>query len=538
MGKRQAACYCRFSSSKQREESIQKQLEKIKEYCIQNRIDLVKEYIDEAQSGTNDKRTSFQEMMDDAEYAGWNYVIVYKIDRLSRNVEDAMHYKKHLQQFGIQLVSVIESFDNATPEGGFFNLITMGMAEFYSKNLARESFAGVLQSARQCKVMGGIPPLGYVAGKDKKYIIDEKQAEAVRIIFQQALEEKSYREIAKYLNENGYRNQMDRPFRALFTDILLNRKYIGEYEFNKRRKKGIDGNHSSRTFKPEKEIVRIPGGIPQIIDNETFEKVQEILRQRKQRKSRDYRRSNYLLSGFVECQKCGYSMSGNIGYSGRDHRAFFSYRCQRKKLINCDTKEINLIYLDTYIETLLKNVFLNSKHADFFFNLINSKIKEFQYHIGSEIVEEKEKILRLTDDIKRIADSIANTRGQSQQFVVEEMNETVAQRDKIDIAVHNKERFLEQPIEISRKEIQTQMHKYLAILSKEDVLSKKTAINHFIRRICVSNEKVVTEINLLAYSEKMHREEIILKVIESRDNISLQPNQHLIKLTLSKLEME
>ncbi len=532
---RKAACYCRFSSNKQREESIQKQLEKIKEYCTINKIELIREFIDEAQSGTSDKRTSFLEMMEEAKYAEWSYVIVYKSDRMSRNVEDSMHYKKVLHQYGIQVISVIESFDNDTPEGGFFNLITMGMAEFYSKNLARESFAGVLQSARQCKVMGGYPPLGYGIGKNKKYIVDEKQAEAVRIIFNKVIEGKSYMDIARFLNKKGYENQFGRPFRAIFTDILQNTKYVGIYEFNKRSSKGIEGNKSSRVFKPEKEIIRIPGGIPQIIDNDIFEKVQEILDNRKKRRRNNYRKSNYLLTGFLECKYCGYGMSGNSSYSGSYKSLRLVYRCNHKQTKTCITKDMNLIYLDNYIEKMLRNVFLNIKNAAFIAKEIKKRIVEYKQQLLYEIESDKELILQKGNEIKHFADSIANTRGQSQQFAVEEMNELILEKDRLEIALMKKEYCLEQEIYITKEEIMDQIREYAPLLKQEEVISKKDVINRFVSRIIISNEEVATEINLFAYSDKIYKGQVTLLVREERDNISLKQNHNKIKLSLNNV---
>jgi site-specific DNA recombinase len=208
MKKKKAVCYCRYSSTNQREESIFKQLDKIEEYCRRNNLDLVEKYIDEARSGTNDNRDSFQRMMEDAYNSEWKFVIVYKMDRLSRSVADTMHYKKQLNKLSIRILSVIEDFDETTPEGGFFNLINMGMAEFYVKNLARESFIGLIQNAKEAKHTGGIPPLGYDLNQNKELIINKKEAEAVKLLFDMVLKDFSYADIAKKLNLLGYKTKV------------------------------------------------------------------------------------------------------------------------------------------------------------------------------------------------------------------------------------------------------------------------------------------------------------------------------------------
>lgn len=112
--RKKVVCYARFSSSKQREESITIQLEKIAEYCRNHNLEVVNQYIDEAQSGTNDRRINFQKMIKNAEAREWDYIVVYKMDRFSRSVSDALHYQKILQGYGIDILSVIEDFDNET----------------------------------------------------------------------------------------------------------------------------------------------------------------------------------------------------------------------------------------------------------------------------------------------------------------------------------------------------------------------------------------------------------------------------------------
>jgi len=214
MIRKRGVAYCRYSSVAQREESIHRQLDEIKKYCKTNKIELVDQYIDEAQTGTNDRRENFQLMMEDALMSDWDFVVVYKNDRLSRSVSDSFHYKKVLNKLGIRILSVIEDFDETTPEGGFFNLITMGISEFYVKNLARESFAGLMQNARRAMSTGGTPPLGFDINKQKEYVINEHEAKAVKLIFEMAVKEKSYASIARKLNDLGYRSKFGLPFKS------------------------------------------------------------------------------------------------------------------------------------------------------------------------------------------------------------------------------------------------------------------------------------------------------------------------------------
>ncbi len=339
--KRYACCYVRYSSDKQQQQSIEYQLEKIKAFCDKHQIILREIYKDEAVTATSDARPSFQKMIHESEYKGWDYLIVYNLSRLARNVEDQMFYQKLLRQKGIMVISVEEKFDDS-PEGDLFNLITAGINEYYSKNLAKRSFGGVLQNANRGQVIGGMPPLGYDVSKDKYYVINEKEAKAVRIIFEKYMEGWSYQRISRHLNDLGFQTKKGLAFAGHLYDTLTNRKYIGEYIFNKTSKKRSRGSRKLRE-KNEEDIIRIQGGMPQIIDPKTFHKVQHMIKYRRTMASRNLEATKYLLSGLIECGKCGFKYTGNSTFNQKMSKPRFIYRHSRSKHANCYQKDKGLV---------------------------------------------------------------------------------------------------------------------------------------------------------------------------------------------------
>ena len=128
------------------------------------------------------------------------------------------------------------------------------------------------------KHLGGIPTLGYdVDPTTKKYIINEAEANIVRLIFEKYLSGWGYKRILDYLNHMGYRSKRGRCFsKNSLSSILTNEKYVGRYIFNKRQEKTVEGKRNP-TLKPKEEWIVIEGGIPAIIDQETFDAVQEKL---------------------------------------------------------------------------------------------------------------------------------------------------------------------------------------------------------------------------------------------------------------------
>src|SRR5699024_7570062 len=168
---KKAVAYARFSSDNQREESISAQIRAINEYAKNNNILMINTYIDEARSATTDDRPQFQRMIKDSANKSFDYVIVHKLDRFSRDRYDSAIYKRTLKNNGIRVLSVLENLDSS-PESIILESVLEGMSEYYSKNLAREVKKGMKENALKCKFNGGTPPLGYDINKDKEYVIN------------------------------------------------------------------------------------------------------------------------------------------------------------------------------------------------------------------------------------------------------------------------------------------------------------------------------------------------------------------------------
>lgn len=143
-----AVAYPRYSSDNQREESINAQMGAIEEYCQRKGYTLVGTYPDEAKSATTDQRPNFQRMMKDSEKGMFDVVIVHKFDRFARDRYDSAYYKRLLKKNGVRLESVLEQLDDS-PESVILESVLEGMAEYYSKNLAREARKGMLENAKK-----------------------------------------------------------------------------------------------------------------------------------------------------------------------------------------------------------------------------------------------------------------------------------------------------------------------------------------------------------------------------------------------------
>lgn len=525
-----AVAYARFSSDKQQESSITVQLAAIRKFCASHNIQLIHEYVDEAQTGTNDRRKQFQQMIQDAAAKEFKFVIVHRMDRWARNVDDARYYKKLLAKFGVKMISALEEFDE-TPEGEFFELISMGMAELYSKKLAREAAAGKIANAKLGKVHGGTPLLGYKV-KNKYYVIDEKEAEAVRIIFEMTVQGYGYTIIRDYLNAQGFRHSDGRLFTAHFYDILRNRKYIGEYVYNRTICRDEFGRRNHHKQREPKDIIRIPHGMPQIIDEDTFYKVQRILDSRGQRgtpKKSDTRK--YLLSGLLRCKECGRSICG--AYSITEGLRYPVYRCGAKGR-TCPTRVINAEYLEKYLLSLFYDCLLLPQNEDRLKQLVQTcYTKAFR-----SLQQERQTLLHQMREAERFihdySDKLsADDSKQISEFMSGEIENLAVQvRD-----LQDKYRFVTNEIsafpEFKPNIIKRNAKKFADMLKDEQFSSVRQAFNKLVHRIEIDNDWVETIINFNVLLDSHYP--ISATVIEKRDIIARPENHSKRSLVFSTL---
>lgn len=337
-----AVAYARFSSDLQREESIDAQIRAIKQFAEQNGYALQKVYADRGISGTTDNRPQFQAMIEDVKNSDISAVIVHKFDRFARNRADSAIYRRELERQGVKLLSVLENFDDS-PESVILQSVIEGYNEYYSKNLRREVMKGLKENALSCRHTGGTPCLGYDVDKSTmKLVVNEWEAEAVKLIFKLYIEGFGYSHIINELNKKGYKTKRGAAFgKNSLYEILRNEKYAGVYVYNLSASKNTLGKFNRHKSKPDDEVIRIDGGVPQIISKENFQKVQQIMTARKRKTAVFRAKQEYLLSGKIICGECGCSYAGNSRKPNATHPLYVSYRCtKRNGKIKCKNPEI------------------------------------------------------------------------------------------------------------------------------------------------------------------------------------------------------
>ena len=182
-----AVIYARFSSDKQREESIEGQIRECTAFAAANDIKIVGTYIDRAMSARTADRPQFQAMIRDSSKQTFDYVIVYQLDRFARNRYDSATCKAKLKKNGVRVLSAKENIKD-DPSGIILESVLEGMAEYYSAELAVKVKRGMTENVLEGKWPGGSVPLGYKLNAQKHLEIDPVGAECIRFIFKKYLE--------------------------------------------------------------------------------------------------------------------------------------------------------------------------------------------------------------------------------------------------------------------------------------------------------------------------------------------------------------
>ena len=130
-----AVIYARYSSDTQTEQSIEGQLRVCQQYAKMNNILIVGTYIDRAMTGTNDMRPDFQRMIKDSSKHQWDMVLVYKLDRFSRDKYESTIHKHTLKENGVKLVSAMENIPDS-PEGIILESLLEGFKRSNGHNIS------------------------------------------------------------------------------------------------------------------------------------------------------------------------------------------------------------------------------------------------------------------------------------------------------------------------------------------------------------------------------------------------------------------
>ena len=397
-----AVIYARFSSSKQQEQSIDGQLRYCREYAARCGYKVVSEYCDRAISGTTDQRPQFQKMIEDSAKKKFKYILVWKLDRFSRDRYASALYKYRLKKNGVKVLSVTESIGDGD-ESIILEAVLEAMAEIYVKQLSQNVKRGRREAALQGKVSGGAVPFGYDL-IDKHLVINEKEAPIVRLAFSMYADGAMIRDIYDEFRRRGYRTRTGGEFnRGSFHRMFQNQKYIGIYTY-------CD--------------VSIDGGCPAIVEKDVFEKCRSRLLSNQRAGKPTKSKIEYLLKGKAFCGHCGASMVGDSATSMTGDRHEYYSCAARKKLKNCDKTREKKGYIEWYVVEQTVKYVLQPDRLDF---IANNVVRMYEESCDtSELDALRRKKESYEKEYEKITDSLIHA---STQRLIDKINRRAEELD-------------------------------------------------------------------------------------------------------------
>lgn len=459
-----AVIYARYSSDSQREESIEGQLRECKEYAERNGITVLSTYIDRALSAKTDNRPDFQRMIKDSSKGLFDIVLVWKLDRFARNRYDSAHYKAILKKNGVKVVSAKEAIAEDST-GILLESLLEGYAEFYSVELSEKIHRGQKENALKGLNNGGRIPLGYVLGKDQRLEIDPITAPIVLEIFTRYAEGETVRAIVESLNERGLQTKRNKPYSMnSFNAILKNRKYIGEYKY---------------------QDVVIPGGVPAIVPQELFNRVQERMEKNRRAPAISKADEVFLLTTKLFCGKCGRLMVGESGtsHTGKKH---YYYKCgSAKRKTGCTKKAVK----KDWIENLVVERTMQMIFDDTTLEAIVGMVLEVQARENTSLPVLKEQLAQAEQGIQNMLNAIQQgifTPSTKQRL--EELEET---KERLTVSILQEE--LQKP-RLSKEQILFFLHRFRAIDTTKQK-QRQRLLDSFVNAVYVYDDKIILTFN-------------------------------------------
>ncbi|MEE1124807.1 MAG: recombinase family protein [Acutalibacteraceae bacterium] len=488
-----AVAYARYSSDGQRDESIDAQVRAIKSFAEREGYALIHVYADRGISGTSDNREEFQRMIEDAKNGDFQVVIVHKLDRFARNRSDSAIYRNVLEKYGVRLVSVLENFDDS-PESIILQSVIEGYNEYYSKNLAREVMKGLKENALASKFNGGVPPLGYDINKETlKYEINDFEAEAVKLIFKMYLQGEGYTSIINELNRRGFKTKKANSFgKNSLYDILRNERYTGAYIYNKSLPVTSDKKFNRHASKNAEDIIKVEGGIPQIISKEDFEKVQQSMNRRRHKAAAYKSKEEYLLSGKIICGECGSTYAGNARRS--KNYTYISYTCTKK---NGKEKCRNRGTQRDLIESIILNK-LSEKVFDVkILPEIISRYNDFALSKNKEFIAVKKQLeQRLAEIDKGIANIVNLVVTTGSAALAEKLKELELEKVTLEISLKEAERKLSE-MSVDEAQLSQAFSKAKSLLKSGTLKNRKAIVQQYVKQVVMYPDKVEIEFNVI-----------------------------------------
>jgi len=455
------AIYSRKSKFTGKGESIGNQVELCKDY-VRNMFgeeytDHCVVFEDEGFSGGNLKRPDFQRMMADVRKHKFRAIVVYRLDRISRNISDFTGLIDELTKLEVSFVSIREQFDTSTPMGRAMMFIISVFSQLERETIAERIRDNMHELAKTGRWLGGNAPTGFKSEGVSKVTVDGKtrksyklvpipeEAEIPKLIFDLYTETDSLTAVEAELLRRRIRTKQGKDFtRFAIKAILQNPVYMvadeDAYSYFTERNADVcfpvesfDGNCGIMAYNrtdqekgkttvllPVSDWIIAPGQHPGLVPSKQWIKVQESLERNKTKGYRKPRSNEALLTGLIYCS-CGERMYPKLSQrKTADGEPIYTYVCkmkERSKRQRCNRRNANGNILDAAVIDQLK--LLTEDNSSFMTQLEKSR-QFYTCHrdqheaqlteLRAEYAEHEKTVAGLIDSLGMIGDSVAKPR--------------------------------------------------------------------------------------------------------------------------------
>lgn len=525
------AIYSRKSKFTGKGESIDNQIELCKQYINvhygESAAEKILIYEDEGYSGGNLARPKFKKMMSDALEGKFSFIVVYRLDRVSRNVGDFSQLIETLNDMNISFISIKEQFDTTKPIGRAMMLMASVFSQLERETIAERIMDNMLELAKTGRWLGGNTPTGYCSESMEKVTVDGKikkayklklipeEADVIALIFKTFIETNSLTKTDAFLLKNGIKTKNGNSFtRFAIKTILMNPVYMiadeDAYSYLSKNsdalfseKSEFDGKRGvmayNRTIqKPGKAIKYRPisewiisvGYHLGIIPGATWILAQERLTQNRSKQFRKPRSNVALLSGLLVCGDCGDYMRPKLTKrTSSDGEYIYTYMCSTKERSasnRCSIKNLNGNMLDKAIIDEIKK--LARDDSDFLLQLtkthkvLEGNMKSYETNLDKL----KKELAQSNKEMESYLKALTVSKGEAaEKYVVDKINELDRSIQAINVRIEELTQLTQSHAlsEIEFDLVKELLLKFKVSIDDMSVEEKRSTLRTFIKKV-------------------------------------------------------
>lgn len=388
--------YARVSTDKDEQlHSLKAQVSFFNDYISKNpNWELIDSYIDEGISGTRvNKREEFLRMIEDSKNDKFDIILTKEISRFSRNTLDSIKYTQELLNNGVGVLFLNDNINTILPDSELRLTIMASVAQDEVRKLSERVSFGMKRGVENGVVHGCSNIYGYV--KDKgKLVIDEREAEIVRIIYEKyASEPGGAGQVTRYINSLGFKNQVGKEFQTnTILRILKNPKYKGYFCENKTKTIDYRTKKKIKLSKDEWVMYKDEDKVPPIVSEELWNRVQNKLKEHEQifsskNKNKKIYQNRYTYSAKIFCSEHNATYHRSASGSRKNNPVWECSEYRKNGIKGCTNPRLLNSELDLLFKDLFKSILKNKT------NITNDLISECKNYIDLQNDDKETNIL-------------------------------------------------------------------------------------------------------------------------------------------------